>query len=49
LASFRVAAEVPADANRLSSVVAALQQAARQAALQVQQQTVAEAARASAR
>ncbi len=49
LASFRVAAQVPADANRLSSVVAALQQAARQAALQMQQQAVVEAASASAR
>jgi len=49
LASFRVSAQVPADANRLGSVVAALQQAARQAAQQVLQQTVVEAGRASAR
>ena len=48
LASFRVAAQVPADANRLGRVVAALQQAAQQAALQLQQQTVAETVRASA-
>ena len=46
LASFRVAAQVPASANRLGSVVAALEQAAQQVAAQMQYQTTVVAASA---